>query len=257
MKRSSSVTTVNRLVEVLDSFCQDQPVWSLAHLSVKLNLPKSTLHRFLTGLEVHGILRRDPDDKLWRLGYRLVQWGRLAEKSTGLAELAEPFLRNIAAATGETVALTVYAEQEVVCIAKVDTQHSVRLALDVGERRPAHAGASSKVLMAFLSPDEIDTIINNQGLPRLCSGTVTEPDVLRAELDTIREQGYALSVEETDPGAWGIATPIFGHKDQVVAAIGVIGPSLRFSAELAQRYVAVCQEAARDISRLVGAHIQD
>jgi IclR family KDG regulon transcriptional repressor len=244
----SSVGTVDRLVQILDSFTLDHPTWSLADLSAQLGLPKSTLHRFLVSLEVHGILRRDPQDKLWRLSYRLVVWGALAERVTGLRHIAEPVMQELAAKTGEMVALTVYVQQEVVCIAKIDTRYSVRLALEVGARRPAHAGASSKILMAYLSEGDIQSIIRERGLAKLCTKTIVDPDQLRTELARIREQGFAESIEETDLGAWGIATPVFGRQGEVVAAIGVAGPIQRYSQELAQRFVDLCQQACRQIA---------
>jgi IclR family KDG regulon transcriptional repressor len=244
----SSVNTVNRLVQILDSFTLDHPTWSLADLSAQLGMPKSTLHRFLVSLEAHGILRRDSQDKLWRLGYRLVIWGALAERVTGIRHIAEPVMQELAAKTGEMVALTVYVQQEVVCIAKIDTRYSVRLALEVGARRPAHAGASSKILMAYLSEEEVQSIIRERGLAKLCTRTIVDPDELRAELARIREQGFAESIEETDLGAWGIATPVFGRQGEVVAAIGVAGPIQRYSLELAQRFVDLCQGACRQIA---------
>ncbi len=247
---SSSVKTVDRLVQVLDCFSTEKPVWSLADLSAHLRLPKSTLHRFLVSLEVHGILRRDPEDKLWRLGYRLFIWGGLAEESTGLGHLAKLVMQELAIETGEMVALTIYQDQEVVCIAKVDTHHSVRLALTVGARRPPYAGASSKILMAFLPEAEIEAIIA-KGLPKLYVNSITDPDVLRADLAVIRSQGYALSIEETDPGAWGIAMPIRGRHGRVVAAIGVAGPTLRFSDEISRRCVDACRRASARIFTLL------
>ncbi len=244
----SSVNTVDRLVQILDSFTLDHPTWSLADLSAQLGLPKSTLHRFLVSLGAHGILRRDSQDRLWRLGYRLVIWGTLAERATGIRHIAEPVMQELAAKTGEMVALTVYLQGEVVCIAKIDTRYSVRLALEVGARRPAHAGASSKILMAYLSEEEIQSIIRERGLAKLCTKTIVDPDQLRAELARIREQGFAESIEETDLGAWGIATPVFGRQGEVVAAIGVAGPIQRYSQELAQHFVELCQGACRQIS---------
>ncbi len=244
----SSVNTVDRLVQVLDSFSPDRAAWSLADLSAHLALPKSTLHRFLVSLEAHGILRRGAEDRLWRLGYRLVSWGELAEQVTGLHHIAEPVMQHLAAETGEMVALTVYVGQEVVCIAKVDTRYSVRLALEVGARRPAHAGASSKILMAYLPEGEIQAIIRERGLPRLCTNTITDPQALQAELAQIRERGYAQSMEETDPGAWGIATPVFGRRGDVLAALGIAGPLQRYSEVLAQRFVDLCQQACQRIA---------
>jgi DNA-binding IclR family transcriptional regulator len=248
MSSTSSVKTVDRLVRVVDCFSPENPTWSLAEFSTHLGLPKSTLHRFLASLESHGILRRDPADKRWRLGYRLVTWGELAAESTGLRHIALPIMQELVSTTGETVVLTVYQDQEVVCIEKVETRHPVRLRLDVGTRHPPHAGASSKVLMAYLSEKEIQAIIRDRGLPKVCINTITDPDELLAELARIRELGYAESTEETDPGAWGVATPINGLNGDVVAAIGIVGPSLRFTDELAQEYVALCREAAHRIT---------
>lgn len=248
MSTSTAVQTVDRLVKIIDSFSSSRRSWTLTDLSEYLDLPKSTLHRFLRSLEAHGIVRQEEDSKQWHLGYRLLVWGSLAEKSTALQDVARPVMRNLTRETGETTILTVYQSHEVICVEKVESSHPVRLALEVGVRRPPHAGASSKALMAFLSEDEIEDIVRSQGLPRLCVNTITDRDELYAELARIREQGYAQSVEETDLGAWGVATPIRGWDGEVIAAIGLAGPIPRFGDELARRYVARCEEAAKRIS---------
>jgi IclR family KDG regulon transcriptional repressor len=253
MAHSSSVKTVDRLARVLDCFSSQHPTWSLAELSAHLGLPKSTLHRFLVSLEHHGILRRGTRDKQWRLGYRLAIWGHLAAQSTGLRHLVRPVMEELVSATGEMPLLTVYQNQEVVCIEKIETSHSVRLALNVGTRHPPHAGASSKILMAFLPEEEIHAIIREKGLPKICTNTITDPDQLMAELARIRDQGYAESIEETDLGAWGVATPIYDRDGDVVAAIGIAGPILRFSQDLSRQYVSLCCQAARRISTLLSA----
>lgn len=248
MPTSTSVKTIDRLVRIVDSFSASRSSWTLTDLSHHLGLPKSTLHRFLCSLAAHGIMRQDEETKRWRLGYRLFVWGHLAEQSTALHDIAKPVMRELVAETGETALLTVYQAHEVVCVEKVESSHSVRLALDVGVRRPPHAGASSKVLMAYLPEDEVACIVRDQGLPELCVNTITDEDELEAELTRIRSKGYAQSVEETDLGAWGVATPIRDWDGEVIAAIGLAGPSSRFGEELARRYVACCEEAARRIS---------
>lgn len=254
MSVSTSVKTVDRLVRIIDSFSASRPSWTLTELSEHLDLPKSTLHRFLSSLAAHGILRQDEESKRWQLGYRLFVWGSLAERSTALRDIARPVMRDLVVQTGETALLTAYHAEEVVCVEKVESSHSVRLALDVGSRRPPHAGASSKVLMAYLPDQEIDSIIRDHRLPKLCVNTITDRKELEAELARVREQGYAQSVEETDVGAWGVATPIRDWDGQVVAAIGVAGPNSRFGEELAEEYVFCCKEAARRISSaLLGA----
>jgi DNA-binding IclR family transcriptional regulator len=253
MDDRSSVRTIDRMVDLLDCFSTDRPAWSLSELSARLNLPKSTLHRFLVGLERNGIARRGADDNKWRLGHRLVIWGSLASATTGVHHVAAPVMRELAETTRETVLLTEYHDGEVICMDKIETSHSVRIALDVGARRAPHAGASSKVLMAYLPADEIAQIIKEKGLPRYCERTITDAADLRRELERIRQCGYALSYEETDCGAWGIATPVFNWEGRVVAAVGIAGPTVRFSSEVAQRYTALCCDAAKRISGLLGA----
>jgi len=248
---SSAVKTLNRLVAVLNCFTREQPSWSLAELNEHLMTPKSTLHRMLSGLETHGILRRDGDDRRWRLGYQLVAWGSIAAESTTLRDLAKPAMRRLMEASGETALLTVYHGGEVICIDICETPHPVRLQISVGERRPAHAGASSKVLMAYLPVEEVERIMRERGLPRLCTNTITDPQELQADLANIGRLGYAISLEETDLGAWGVATPICDRRGRVVAAIGLAGPATRFGYEKVEHWVALCRQAANDIAVLM------
>ena len=150
MDGPSQVTTIDRLVKVLDCFTQEQSTWSLAELAAQLGLPKSTLHRFLVGLESHGILRREVDDKKWRLGYRLFVWGSMAAESTGLRQIARPVMHELASATGETALLTVYHNREVICTDKVETSHHVRLSLEVGARREEKLPGDDRALVLWL-----------------------------------------------------------------------------------------------------------
>ena len=251
MDDPSQVKTIDRLVRVLECFTPEQPTWSLTEMALKLDLPKSTLHRFLVGLEQHEILRRDADDKRWRLGHRLFIWGSLAAESTGLRQVARPVMRKLAGETGETAILTVYHNQQVICTDKVETGHPVRLTLEVGARQACHAGASSKILMAYLPAEEIQAIIRDRGLPKLCTNTITDPDKLTTELARIREHGYATSLEETDLGAWGVAAPVRDWKGQVAGAIGVAGPTLRYGKDRIRQHALLCCQAADEISKLL------
>jgi len=253
---NSAVKTIDRLVDILDYFSQGHAVVSLAELSEHLKLPKSTLHRFLVSLESHGILRREANDKKWRPGYHLIVWGSVAAENTSLREIAKPFIAELSIASGETAILTVYHAQEVVCIDMSETSHSVRLNMNVGVQRAAHAGASSKILTAYLPEEEIMAIIKDKGLPKLCTNTITDIDALRAELAKIRKQGYADSLEETDPGAWGVATPIRDWRCEVIAAVGLAGPTLRYSKEKVKQYAVLCREYADRISDALSSGVE-
>ncbi len=94
--------------------------------------------------------------------------------------------------------------------------------MEIGTQRAAHAGAAAKVLLAYLPEAEVMEIVREKGLPRLCTNTITDVDELMKELARIRERGYADSLEETDPGAWGVSTPIRDWRGKVIAAIGLL-----------------------------------
>jgi len=251
-----AVKTIDRFVQILDYFAQGHATVSLTELSDYLNLPKSTLHRFLTGLESNGILRRDTNDKKWRLGYHLIVWGAAAAESTTLREIAKPFMNELVADSGETAILTVYHDYEVFCIDMNETSHTLRLKMEVGVQRAAHAGASSKVLIAYLPEDEVMAIVKEKGLPKLCTNTITDVDELKVELARIRTRGYADSLEETDPGAWGVATPIRDWKGQVLGAIGLAGPTMRYSSEKVKQYADLCGKYAEKISAALSVSIR-
>lgn len=253
MMDHSGVKTIDRLVRILGYFAQGHAAVSLAELAEYLNMPKSTLHRFLVSLESHGILRRDgANEKKWLPGYRLIVWGSVAAENTSIREVARPFLADLAVASGEMAVLTVYRAHEVLCIDTAETSHRVVLKMAIGAQRAAHAGASSKALLAYLPEEEVMAIIADKGLRKLCTNTITEVGALKAELARIRERGYADSLEETDPGAWGVATPICDWKGQVVAAIGLAGPTMRYSVDNVGRYAALCREYADRISKALG-----
>jgi IclR family acetate operon transcriptional repressor len=108
-------------------------------------------------------------------------------------------------------------------------------------------------LWAFLPPAQTEDIIAHIDLKPLGKNTITEPDVLRRELENIRSKGYAVSYEETDPGAMGVAAPVFDHTGQPAAGIGIAAPVNRVPPERVDSISAYVLAASQQLSRLMGA----
>ncbi len=251
-RTETSVKTLDRVVEILDSFTRERSTWQLADLAQHLEMPKGTMHRFLVALVQHGILQRDERDRSYSPGYKLWLWGNLTPLEASLRQVAHPILASLAAESGESALLTVYREGEVLCLDKVESDHPVRMTIAVGARRLPHAGASSKVLLAYLPEAEVEAVIEDTGLPKLCKNTITGPQALRAELRRIRELGYATSSEETDDTAYGVAVPVFAEAGTVIAGLGIAGPLTRFSRKAIGRHIEAAQRAAAQLSSLLG-----
>ena len=112
-----------------------------------------------------------------------------------------------------------------------------------------HAGASAKVLLAFLKPSEIETALSAAPFPRYTERTVTNLQMLRSQLKDIRAAGYVVADGEVDVGVRGIAAPILDANEQVVASSGIAGPEFRLNNHVLPSVITAVQEAARVISQ--------
>jgi len=252
-RKESGVRTVDRICAILDSFSSEQPTLSLAEICRRLGLPKTTVHRLVTALECQGLLARTVDGSKFRLGYRLLRWGLLAKDTLDLRNGALPFLRFLMERTGETAILSVRDGNVGICVEMVESNQPVRLAMRVGRSIMLHAGASAKVLWAFLPDEEIQRILNEIDLVSVQTNTITDPEEMYQELATIRERGYATSFEETDKGAMGVTAPVYDHSGHAVAGIGIAAPIARIGQERVPRIAKVVMDCARQLSIRLGA----
>jgi DNA-binding IclR family transcriptional regulator len=163
-------------------------------------------------------------------------------------------LTQLAQTTGETALLTVPGDPPVsgLCLERVETSQPLRLSIEPGRSVPLHAGASQKAILANI-PEELRERVLRTPLERLSRGTITNRDALRRELTQIREQGWAISLEENDAHAWGVAVPIIDGSGDVVGSIGLAAPDVRLSPELALDHIKRCATAAESLSAGLGA----
>jgi DNA-binding IclR family transcriptional regulator len=243
---------LERTFRILEVFSHERPEWSATEVARELDLPVPTVHRILAALNRLGYVSQHPDSKRFRLGLAALNLGERARAQADLRPVAIGPLRRLTALTGETALLTVLspARDRSVCLERVETSQPLRLSVQPGRQLPLHAGASQKVLLAFMPADEIEAL-SGQPLERCCSATITAGPALRRELAAIRARGWASSHEETNVGVWGIAVPVLSAGD-VVCAVGIAGPSPRLTADRVRRDVALAHEAAVSIARALG-----
>ena len=245
---------LDKTLNVLEFFTVANPQWGLFELGEATQLPVSTLHRIVSVLKRRGLMIQDPDSKKYRLGYAAIELGRRAEAGLPIRQTAEPEMRKLAAETSETIILTVLndAHDRSICVERIDSRFDLRLHLEVGSVNHLHAGASSKVLLAYLPSDEVDEFVDRVGLPSLGANTITDPEKLRVELALIRERRSAFSREETDRDAWGVAAPILTGDGRALAAIGIAGPTSRYTAAARRSQEVLAREACARVGSSLG-----
>jgi IclR family KDG regulon transcriptional repressor len=243
--------SADRVLRVLEAFSPNERDLSLSQIAERLGLPRSSVHRLLGTLMAHGFAERDPVTRRYRLGIRLFEIGSAAIHERGLHSAAHPVLKDLSVATGETCHLAVLSGVEAVYVYKIEGTSSFSMTSRVGGRAPCHCTSIGKVLIAWAG-DALFQEVVRAGLRPYTARTVTDPAELAKELQKVRAEGYAVDIEEYEEGLRCISGPIRDHAGQVVAAIGIAGPSHRVNDGNRARLVALVMEAATTVSRNLG-----
>lgn len=247
------IQSIERAVAILNAFSAEEPELGVTDLAERLELHKSTVHRFLVNLEAAGLVERNRHTSRYRLGLRIFELGGLVLQQMNLWDEALPFLEGLVRDSGETGHLAVLDGGEAVYIEKVEARRALRIPSAIGRGYPAHATSLGKILLAHLTEDARDAILAERGLVRCTPGTITDPDRLRDELELIRTQGFAVDDEEYEEGLRCIGAPILGHTGLVVAAIGIGGPVTRVTPKRVDELAELVIGAAGSLSRRMGA----
>jgi DNA-binding IclR family transcriptional regulator len=236
-KPNNLVQTIERASSILDILGQSPQGISIRELSTKIKLPKGTTHRLLSSLSYFGYVRQEPKTRNYLLGLKLVELGQLLLGQLDLRKEAEPFLRDLAERTKETVHLVFLDRNEIVYIDKVETEQNssgLKMASRVGLRNPAHSSAVGKVLLAHFPEEELKNFIKEKGLAKRTENTIIDPTQLKDHLKSVRAQGYAIDDEENEKGIRCVAAPIYNEVGKTVAAISISGPAFRITKKVIQ-----------------------
>jgi IclR family KDG regulon transcriptional repressor len=251
-RRSSTVQSVERAISILRSFSLEKPERGVTELSRELGLHKSTVSRLMITLERGGLLARNPETERYRLGVDLIGMAAQVASYMDVREVARPVLRQLAEACQETVNLSVLDLDQVVNLDQfVPAERQVKNLGRVGRRMHAHSTAAGKVLLACLSPKDLQRILAN-GLKPYTPYTITDAQQLRRALAQVRQQGYAVAQEELEKGLNVVAAPIYDHTGQAVASISVAGPAYRITPERFPELAVRVTATAGEISQRLG-----
>jgi len=250
MQRSNTLQTVERTFLILEQFTPEHPARSLTELAALTGLNKAVILRILNTLKKHQYVIQDSVTKQYRLGLKLVDLSQVVLNHLNLRFIALPVMQRLVSKTGESSFLNVCIENESVCIEKVENNESLRITYPIGRHTPLHVGAPARLLLAFLPPNRREEIIA-AGLPRFTERTITDPQRLREVLEQIRRDGYAFSEGELTPGVAAGSAPVFDGKGQVIAALSVSGPAVRFGPDRLDYLIQATVQSAQEISSLL------
>ncbi|GAA3418236.1 allantoin degradation transcriptional regulator AllR [Streptosporangium vulgare] len=245
--RMSAVQSVDRALDVLEALAEQGGEAGLSEIAARTGLPYGTIHRLLRTLLARGYVRQE-SDRRYALGGALVRLGGVAERMVGV--WAQPYLTRLVELSGETANLAVLEGDFVVYVAQVPSPRRLRMFAEVGRRVLPHSTAVGKVLMADRADTEVASLVERTGMPRRTANTITDLPGMLAELERVREHGYAMDLGEEELGVHCLAV---GVRDgaRTIAALSVSGPAERITA-LDRRDLA---EGMRRIAHDFGAEL--
>ncbi len=225
---------------------------TLTEISTALGLYKSRAIRLCGTLEHMGYLIHDRQEKLYRLGPRLLSLGKAYEGTNPLILAVKPTLEALHKQLDATVSFYVLRGLKRVCVAKVTARYGWTNTLE-GQERELHYGSTGKVFLAFGSQRLREEFFSSpEPYVRLTPFTMTSSKQVWDELHTVREKGYACSFEERVMGLAGLAAPVFEFGGDLVGALSVAGAKENFTAERMPLYIAPLLGASKDLSRQLG-----
>lgn len=244
-ERKLTVRAVERALDILMCFTNNSEL-ALTEISSYIGLHKSTVHRLLTTLEEKGFVVRNKETEKYRLGLKIWELSMHLSQSDDPATRLLPAMEALRDQLGETVSLYLRDGAERLRIQAVQSNQGIRRVAKVGVRLPLYVGASSKVLVAYAPPSDQEELLNSPDWPES-----VDRSMYKQQLAEILEKGYAISIEEREPGAAAVSVPIYNRNGQVAAALSMSGPVTRLSAEILRDRVPILRAAAREMGMMI------
>lgn len=250
----NTIKSLDRAMEVFEYLSEAQGK-ALSTIASEMGQSPATVYRVLVTLEGRGLVDFDSAEQVWHIGPQAFVIGARFLHRTSLVERARPILRKLMEDTGETANLGIEKDRSVLFVSQVETNATIRAFFPPGTLSAMHASGIGKALMAHMDDSRLDRTLAGQGLEAFTEFTITDGTALRANLQQIKAQGYAIDGEEKNLGMRCIASPVFDASGEAVAGISVSGPISRVSEQDVDRLSRHVSAAAQELSLAIGGRV--
>jgi DNA-binding IclR family transcriptional regulator len=223
-ERRLPIASLVKSLRVLEELALAGGSSSVATLIDRSGLERTTVQRVLRTLHAEGYVERTSRGE-YGVAPRGYVLGAMLSKSSHLAVAADPIIRELQRATGETVHVAVLDGTDIVSVAHLPADRMLTFNFPVGTRIPAYASTLGRTILANLPPERGLAVLQRSDRRPLTAKTLTSLRDLRAELERVRQQGFCAAIDEVEIGVASIAAPVFGPTGEALAAINVVVPT--------------------------------
>lgn len=243
------IASVDRALRLLLMFRTQRSV-RLSDASRNLGVAHSTAHRLLAMLAYHDFVMQEEQSRTYVAGPALVEVGLAVVRNMDIRTHARPVLEALAKAFDETVHLATLEGRQVRYLDAIESSKTLRVASRTGRPLPAHCTAVGKALLADLPPAKFRELYPaGEELPAQTAHSITSTSVLEAELNRVRERGYATNREESENGVGSVAVAVRDAKGRGIATISMAAPVSRLDDQRREEMAAALLGAAKKLSQ--------
>ena len=241
------VSSFARGLEVIRAFTRAKPSMTLSEVADRTDMHRAAARRFLLTLVREGYVQTD--GKHFRLCPKVLELGYSALSSMDIWELAQPVLNDLAEKLEESCFAAVLDGTSAVYVARASSRRMINVGIELGNRAPAYAVSTGRVLLSGLSDSELDQYLADVKLEKFTPNTVSSKVKLRSIIEEVRRQGWSIVDQEMEVGLRSISVPIRDRSGRVTAALNVCCPSVRVTPEdMGSRVLSELLAAAQRIS---------
>jgi len=249
----SAIEAVDRAGRILFALAASPRESSLLEVANRAGLSKPTAFRILATLVTEGLVTQNRETAGYRLGVLPLGLASSVLQSIPVRNLAHPIMTAIRDKVNETVVLSVREHDFRVNVDAVEAINAISQSQQIGVPIPLYAGATSRVFLAAMEPQELAAYLDRTTLQPFSETTITDRDRLKNEVERVRRQGFALSTGEFTNGSIAVARIIRDRLGQPVAAMHVSIPRSRASEDLIERCAAALKTGVETLERAIAA----
>ncbi|KHF40159.1 IclR family transcriptional regulator [Halalkalibacter okhensis] len=246
------IQSVERAIQILNCFSYEKSELTIEDIMSKTNLAKTTTYRLLWTLERNYLIEYNQVTNRYRLGTGILEYSGVVLENLDIRREADPYLVKLHEDTGHSVILAQPQSESIQYLVRYDSEDGLQPNNFVGRRRILHNGAFGIVLLAFMEMSFVEKLLETFPLEARTPKTLTDRTKFIKRLQDIREYGYFVDVDETFIGYTAISAPIFNGQKQVIASVGISGPSFKMEGGKREELIDSIMNVASTISLKMG-----
>jgi DNA-binding IclR family transcriptional regulator len=253
--RAEVMSSAVRMLRVLELVATEPFEWTLSELAKSMSMSKATAHRVMATLVDAGFATQEPVRNRYSVSGKALEVGTAYLRHSPAYRAAFPVMNDLAKQVEGMVHLGVWDNDSILFLRSYGQPSRYYLYADSGDRRPLHANALGKAMLAWSPASEVERIMS-QGCASFTRNTITTLAQMNRDLARVRERGYAINEEEWSLGLRAVASAIFDARGQVAASICIGGPANRMTPASVKKCGAMVRDAGNYISSQLGFRAQ-